>query len=69
MNALSFFFGLLCLISIDVILGFILFVFYKYFDLKYFSNLEIQELKEEVKYLKEENRKVNGTSTNFWSDN
>lgn len=57
MNALSFFFGLLCLISLDSILGFLIFIFYKYFDLKYFSNLEINQLKEE-------NKKVNG-SVNF----
>lgn len=54
MNCLSFFFGLLCLISIDVVIGFILFIIYKYLDLKYFSNLE------------EGNKKINGTSTNFW---
>lgn len=66
MNSLSFIFGLFCLISIDIILGVVLFIFYKYFDLKYFSNLEIQELKEENKYLKEENKKLNGTSSNFW---
>ncbi len=68
MSALSFLFGLLCLISIDVILGFIVFVFYKYFDLKYFSHLEINVLKEENKYLKEENKKVSGSSTDFWRE-
>lgn len=68
MDGLSFFFGLLCLISIDLILGFIVFVFYRYFDLKYFSRLEIVQLKEENKYLKEENNKLNGTSANFWGD-
>lgn len=66
MNGLSFMFGLLCLISIDCILGFITFIFYRYFDLKYFSQLEINMLKEENKYLKDENKKVNG-STDFWS--
>ncbi len=68
MNSLSFIFGLLCLISIDSILGLITFTFYRYFDLKYFSKLEISMLKEENKYLKEENKKVNGTSANFWGD-
>ena len=68
MNSLSFVFGLLCLISIDVILGLIAFTFYRYFDLKYFSQLEISMLKEENKYLKEENKRVSGTSTEFWSD-
>lgn len=66
MNGLSFMFGLLCLISIDCILGFITFIFYRYFDLKYFSQLEINMLKEENKYLKDENKKVNG-SIDFWS--
>ena len=68
MNRLSFIFGLLCLISIDIILGFIVYTFYKYIDLKYFSKLKIIELQEENNYLKEENKKINGTSTNFWSD-
>lgn len=66
MNGLSFCFNLLCLISFDVIVGFIVFVFYKYFDLKYFSKLEINLLKEENKYLKEENSKINGNSSSFW---
>ena len=66
MNGFSFIFGLLCLISIDTILGFIVFTFYRYFDLKYFSNLEINLLKEENKYLKEENKKVSGASADFW---
>lgn len=66
MNGLSFLFGLLCLISFDVILGFIIFIFYKYFDMKYFSDLEINMLKEENKYLKEENQKIKGSS-DFWS--
>ena len=68
MNSLSFLFGLLCLISIDIILGLIAFTFYRYFDLKYFTKLEINILKEENKYLKEENKKVNATSTEFWRD-
>ena len=66
MKSLSFVFGILCLVSIDLILGLIAFTFYRYFDLKYFSGLEINILKEENKYLKEENKKVSGTSTNFW---
>lgn len=68
MNSLSFLFGLLCLISIDVILGLIAFTFYRYFDLKYFSKLEINILKEENKYLKEENKKASGSSANFWGE-
>lgn len=66
MSGLSFFFGLLCLISIDVGVGFIIFIFYRYFDMKYFSDLEINQLKEENKYLREENQKIKG-STDFWS--
>lgn len=68
MNNLGFIFGLLCLISIDSIIGLIAFTFYRYFDLKYFSKLEISILKEENKYLKEENKKISGASTNFWGD-
>lgn len=69
MNGLSFIFGMLCLVSFDLILGFIVYTLYKYVDLKYFSSLEIIKLNEENRYLKEENRKINGTSTNFWGDN
>lgn len=64
MNSLSFFFGLLCLISVD----FVIYNLYKYFNLKYFSRLEIIQLKEEIKYLKEENQKLSG-STSFWGKN
>lgn len=64
MNSLSFFFGLLCLISVD----FVIYNLYKYFNLKYFSKLEINQLKEENKYLKEENQKLSGSSS-FWSKN
>lgn len=67
MDFLTFFFCLLCLISFDSIIVFIVYIFYKYFDLKYFSQLEIEQLKEENKYLKEENKKVNG-SLNFWGE-
>lgn len=66
MNGLSFLLGLLVLISVDVFVGFVLYVAYNYFDKKYNSALEINILKEENKYLKEENKKVNGASTNFW---
>ena len=68
MNGYSFFINLLWVISIDIIIGFILFMIYRYVDSKYFSTLEINILKEENKYLKEENHKLKGTSTNFWSD-
>ena len=67
MSGLGFFLGLLILISADVMLGFIIFTFYRYFNLKYFSDIEINQLKEENKYLKEENKKLGGSSANFWS--
>ena len=66
MSGLGFLLGLLILISVDVMLGFIIFTFYRYFDLKYFSDIEINQLKEENKYLKEENKKLSGASANFW---
>ena len=47
MNILEFIIKLLYLISIDVIVGFILYVLYTYFDKKYMSQLEINILKEE----------------------
>lgn len=68
MNGLEFLINLLWITSIDVIVGFIVFMIYKYVDLKYFSNFEINMLKEENKYLKEENQRLKGTSTNFWSE-
>lgn len=68
MNSLEFIYKILSLISIDVIVGFIVYVFYTYFDKKYMSQLEISVLQEENKYLKEENKKVNGTSADFWRE-
>lgn len=68
MNILDFIYKMLSLISIDVIVGFIVYVFYTYFDKKYMSQLEISVLQEENKYLKEENKKVNGTSADFWKE-
>ena len=55
----------LWLVSFDVLVGFVIWTFYKYVDLKYFSTLEITILKEENKYLKEQNKNFNGTSTFF----
>lgn len=68
MNGLQFIYSILCLISIDVSIGFCIYLFWKFLDLRYFSTSEIEQLKTENKYLKEENRKINGTSTEFWSD-
>lgn len=64
MNWLGFILGFLFLVSVD----FLIYTLWKYFDMKYFSQLEINLLKEENKYLKEESKKVNGTSNDFWSD-
>lgn len=66
MNVLEFIYRILFLISNDFFIGFILYIAYNYFDKKYMSNLEINILKEENNYLKEENKKINGTSTDFW---
>lgn len=63
---LEFLIKLLTLVSFDFIIGFLVWILYKYFDLKYFSTFEITTLKEENAYLKNENKKINGTSTNFW---
>lgn len=68
MNSLEFIYKMLSLISIDVIVGFIVYVFYTYFDKKYMSQLEISLLQEENNYLKKENKKVNGTSADFWKE-
>ena len=66
MDFLSFIFGLLCLVSIDTIIGFVVYTLWKYFDMKYFSEFEISKLKIENEYLKQENAKVNGASNDFW---
>lgn len=68
MNSLDFIYKMLSLISIDVIVGFIVYVFYTYFDKKYMSQLEISLLQEENNYLKKENKKCNGTSADFWKE-
>ena len=66
MNFLDFLISLGWLVSIDCFVVFILYVSYHYFDKKYNSSLEINILKEENKYLIEENKKINGASTDFW---
>ena len=66
MDFLSFIFGLLSLVSIDTIIGFVVYTLWKYFDMKYFSEFEISKLKIENEYLKQENAKVNGASNDFW---
>ena len=63
---LIFIVNLLWVVSVDILVGFSLFLIWKYLDLKYFSTSEITLLKEENKYLKEENKKVHGSSDEFW---
>ena len=66
MNYLSFIFGILCLVSLDIILGFLVYIIWKYFDLKYFSEFEITKLRNENEYLKEQNQKINGSDSDYW---
>uniref|UniRef100_A0AAU8B7T9 Uncharacterized protein n=1 Tax=Dulem virus 59 TaxID=3145770 RepID=A0AAU8B7T9_9VIRU len=68
MNFLGFLLGFLILVSSDCLIGFLIWILYKYIDLKYFSDFEITTLKEENKYLRQENKKINGTSADFWDD-
>lgn len=69
MTFLEFIFKLLCLTSIDIIAGILIYFLWKYLDLKYFSKFEVTLLQNEIEYLKKENKKINNTSTDFWSDN
>lgn len=69
MNFLEFFISLGWLVSIDCFIGFVLYVLYNYFDKKYNSSLEITILKQENEFLKQENQKLNGTSSDFWDKN
>ena len=62
---LDFILSLLWLISFDCLLGFLLYILWKYFDLKYFSTSEIEMLKDQVKYLQEENKKVTGSKDDW----
>ena len=68
MNFLEFLVQLLTIISVDILVGFCIWILYKYIDLKYFSTLDITLLREENEYLKKENKKLSGTSTNFWNE-
>lgn len=64
----EFFIELLRLVSFDFGLGFILYLVWKYIDLKYFSTFDVETLKRENEYLKKENRKIEGASTSFWNE-
>ena len=63
----EFIIELLKLASFDIGFGFILYLIWRYIDLKYFSTLDVETLKRENKYLREENQKING-SNNFWNE-
>ena len=60
--------NLLWVVSLDTIFGFSLYLLWKFLDLKYFSTSEIELLKQENEYLKNENKKVNGSSSDFWKE-
>ncbi len=64
----EFIIELLRLVSFDFGYGFILYLVWKYIDLKYFSTFDVETLRRENEYLKRENQKINGTSTEFWSE-
>ena len=59
---------LLWLISIDSLCGFTLFMIWRYLDLKYFSQFEISQLKDEIEFLKKENLKLGGSRDTFWEE-
>lgn len=63
----EFIIELLKLASFDFGVGFMLYLIWKYIDLKYFSTFDVETLKRENEYLKKENRKIEGTSTEFWN--
>lgn len=65
-NGLCFIAIILVVISFTSCSGFALFLAWKYLDLKYFSTSEIELLRQENEYLKEENKKIHGTSDDFW---
>lgn len=65
---LNLFINLLWVISIDSLIGFALFLIWKFLDLRYFSTSEIEQLKAENEYLRQENLKVNGSSADFWKE-
>lgn len=65
---MTFILYLLILISVDTFCGCLIYFLWKYLDMKYFSQFEITQLKQENEYLKQENKKINGASTDFWEN-
>lgn len=65
---LSLIINLLWIFCISFIFGFALFLVWKFLDLKYFSQFEISQLRAENEYLKEENKKFKGASSEFWKE-
>ena len=57
--------GLLTILSLDILVGFALFLLWKYLDLKYFSTSDIEQLKTENDYLKKQTNKITNV---IWSD-
>lgn len=64
----EFFIKLLGLASCDVGIGFILYIGWKYIDLKYFSTFDVETLKIENKYLREQNKKIGEDPEEFWNE-
>ena len=64
----EFIIELLRLVSFDFGFGFILYLIWKYIDLKYFSTFDVETLKRENALLRSENQKIHGTSTEFWNE-
>lgn len=63
----EFFIQILGLASIDITIGCLLYLFWKYLDLKYFSTFDIETLRRENEYLKFQNQNLNGESSDFWN--
>lgn len=66
MNWKEFIIELLRLVSFDFGIGFVLYLTWKYIDLKYFSTFDVETLRRENALLKSENQKIGGTSAEFW---
>lgn len=68
MNWKEFFIEILRLASLDIGIGFILYISWKYIDLKYFSTFDVETLKIENKYLREQNKKIGDNPDDFWKE-